>query len=86
MLGGVTGGAKNVQKWLHLGGQDAAPPPIAAAANDPDQTVPESPLPPHRDNVHLASLHTPPNPPTRRNEAETPANAPDSAPSAAAPQ
>ncbi len=25
MLGGVTGGAKNVQKWLHLGGQEPAP-------------------------------------------------------------
>ena len=37
MLGGVTGGAKNVQKWLHLGGQDPAPPPAAAAANEPDQ-------------------------------------------------
>ena len=34
------------------------------------------PLPPQRDNVHLASLHTPPTPPTRRNSAETPADAP----------
>ncbi len=80
MLGGVTGGAKNVQKWLHLGGQDAAPPPIAAAATDPDQQVPASPLPPQRDNVHLASLHTPPTPPTRRNSAEAPADASDSEP------
>ena len=87
MLGGVAGGAKNVQKWLHLGGQDAAPPPIAAAATDPDQQVPASPpLPPQRDNVHLASLHTPPTPPTRRNSAETPADAPDSEPSAVSPQ
>jgi hypothetical protein len=85
MLGGVTGGAKNVQKWLHLGGQDAAPPPIAAAANDPDPQVTPSPLPPQRDNVHLASLRTAPNPPTRRNAAETQADAPDSEPSAAAP-
>jgi murein L,D-transpeptidase YafK len=84
MLGGVTGGAKNVQKWLHLGGQDPAPPPAAAAASDPDQQVP--PLPPHRDEVHLASLHTPPTPPTRRNSAETQADAPDSAPSAVSPQ
>ena len=87
MLGGVAGGAKNVQKWLHLGGQDAAPPPIAAAATDPDQQVPASPpLPPQRDNVHLASLHTLPIPPTRRNSAETPADAPDSEPSAVSPQ
>jgi murein L,D-transpeptidase YafK len=84
MLGGVTGGAKNVQKWLHLGGQDPAPPPAAAAASDPDQQVP--PLPPHRDEVHLASLHTPPTPPTRRNSGETQADAPDSAPSAVSPQ
>jgi murein L,D-transpeptidase YafK len=86
MLGGVTGGAKNVQKWLHLGGQDPAPPPAAAAANDPDQQIPPSPLPPHRDDVHLASLHTPPTPPTRRNSAETQADAPDSAASTVSPQ
>ena len=86
MLGGVTGGAKNVQKWLHLGGQDPAPPPVAAAANDPDQQVPPSPLPPRRDDVHLASLHTPPTPPTRRNSAETQADAPDSTSSAVSPQ
>jgi murein L,D-transpeptidase YafK len=86
VLGGVTGGAKNVQKWLHLGGQDAAPPPIAAAASDSDQQVPESPLPPHRDNVHLASLHTAPTPPTRRNAAETQGEAPDSAQSVVSPQ
>jgi hypothetical protein len=86
MLGGVTGGAKNVQKWLHLGGQDPPPPPADAAANDPDQQVPPPPLPPHRDDVHLASLHTAPTPPTRRNSAETQADAPDSAPSAVSPQ
>ena len=28
MFGGLTGGAKNVQKWLHLGGQEPAPPPV----------------------------------------------------------
>jgi hypothetical protein len=86
MLGGVTGGAKNVQKWLHLGGQDPAPPLAAAAANEPDQEVPSSPLPPRRDDVHLASLHTPPTPPTRRNSAETQADAPDSTSSAVSPQ
>jgi len=75
MLGGVTGGAKNVQKWLHLGSQEPAPPPVAAE-------LPASPLPPHRDDVHLASLHTPPTPPTRRNSSETQADGPDSAPSA----
>ena len=46
VLGGLTGGAKNVQKWLHFGGQEAAPPSVAAAANDPDQQVPLAPLPP----------------------------------------
>ena len=80
MFGGVTGGAKNVQKWLHLGGQDPAPPPVAAAVNDPDQQIPPSPLPPRRDDVHLASLHTPPTPPTRPNSADTQADAPDSSP------
>src|ERR1700678_1501716 len=77
MFGGVAGGAQNVEKWLHLGGQDPAPPPLAAAVNDTDQQVP---LPPHRDDVHLASLHTSPTPPTRPNSAETQADAPDSSP------
>jgi hypothetical protein len=78
MLGGVTGGAKNVQRWLHLGGQDPAPPPVAAAANDPDPQDSSAPLPPRRVDLHLASLHTPPTPP-RKNSAETQADAPDSA-------
>ena len=82
VLGGVTGGAKNVQKWLHLGGQDPAP---VAAAADSDQQGPRSPLPPRRDDVHLASLHAP-TPPTRRNSAETQLDAPDSAPPTAIPQ
>jgi murein L,D-transpeptidase YafK len=84
MLGGVTGGAKNVQKWLHIGGQEPAP--LAATTADSDQQAPPSPLPPHRDDVHLASLHTPPTPPTRRNSAETQADAPDSASSTVSPQ
>ena len=62
MLGGLTGGAKNVGKWLHLGGEDAAPPPVVDAAADPDQPIPPAPLPPRRDNVHLASLHGAPGP------------------------
>ena len=63
MLGGLTGGAKNVQKWLHLGGQDSAPAPVEALAPDPDQSIlADAPLPPRRDDVHLASLHTPPTP------------------------
>ena len=86
MFGGVTGGAKNVQKWLHLGGQDPAPPPVAAAVNDPDQQIPPSPLPPRRDDVHLASLHTPPTPPTRPNSADTQADAPNSSLSTVSPQ
>jgi murein L,D-transpeptidase YafK len=85
MFGGVAGGAKNVQRWLHLGGEEPTPAPLAAATADSDQQVPTSPLPPRRDDVHLASLHTPPTPPTRRNSAETQADAPDSAPSTALP-
>jgi murein L,D-transpeptidase YafK len=85
MFGGVAGGAKNVRRWLHLGGQEPTPAPLAAATADSDQQVPTSPLPPRRDDVHLASLHTPPTPPTRRNSAETQADAPDSAPSTALP-
>src|ERR1700722_477799 len=84
MFGGLTGGAKNVQNWLHLGGQEPAPPPVGASASDSDQEIPAAPLPPRRDDVHLASLHTPPTPPTRPNAAETPADAPDS--SASQPQ
>jgi hypothetical protein len=69
MFSGLTGGAKNVQKWLHLGGQEPAPPPIAAA--DPDQPVP--PSPPRRDEAErMASLRTAPTPPTRPNPADSP--------------
>jgi murein L,D-transpeptidase YafK len=80
VFGGLTGGAKNVQRWLHLGGGDPAPPPVEAATPDPDQsTLADAPLPPRRDDsLHLASLHTPPTPPTRPNPSETPADAPDS--------
>ena len=80
MLGGLTGGAKNVHKWLHLGGQEPAPPPLAAATADPDQPV-SSPaaLPPRRDDVHLASLRTAPTPPpSAKNAAELGAHMPDS--------
>jgi murein L,D-transpeptidase YafK len=73
VLGGFTGGAKNVQKWLHLGGQEPAPPPVEAAASDSDQAIPAAPLPPRRDEaVHMASLHTSPPPPARPNPAESP--------------
>jgi murein L,D-transpeptidase YafK len=85
MFGGLTGGAKNVQNWLHLGGQEPAPPPVGAAASDSDQAIPAAPLPPRRDDVHLASLHTPPAPPTRPNPAETPADTPDSSNSTPSP-
>jgi murein L,D-transpeptidase YafK len=88
VLGGLTGGAKNVQKWLHLGGQDPAPPPVDAAVSDPDQPMPDAPLPPRRDEaVHMASLRTP-TPPVRPNPTESQAAAPDSsntAPVSAAP-
>jgi hypothetical protein len=77
MLGGLTGGAKNVGKWLHFGGQEPPPPPIeAAVASDSDQATP-APLPPRRDNVHLASLHARPTPPTRPNPADDPADESD---------
>jgi hypothetical protein len=78
MFGGLTGGAKNVQRWLHLGGQDPAP--AQAVATDPDQPSPAAgPLPPRRDDsVHMASLRAAPTPPARPNAAETPADAPDS--------
>jgi murein L,D-transpeptidase YafK len=78
MLGGVAGGAKNVQKWLHLGGQEPAPLAVDAAASDSGQAIPGAPLPPRRDDVHLASLHTAPAPPTRPNPADVPADTPDS--------
>jgi murein L,D-transpeptidase YafK len=79
MMGGLTGGAKNVQKWLHLGGQEPAPVAAdTAAASDSDQAIPEAPLPPRRDDVHLASLHTAPAPPTRPIPADATADAPDS--------
>jgi murein L,D-transpeptidase YafK len=77
VMGGLTGGAKNVQKWLHLGGQE--PVPLSAeAAPEPDQSVSPAVLPPRRDDVHLASLRTHPAPPARANGAETQADAPDS--------
>jgi len=80
MLGGLTGGAKNVQRWLHLGGQEPTPLAVDATASEAGQAaVPGAPLPPRRDNVHMASLHTAPVPPIRPNPAGTPADAPDSA-------
>jgi murein L,D-transpeptidase YafK len=79
VLSGVTGGAKNVQKWLHLGGQEPASLAIGAAASDSGQALPGAPLPPRRDDVHLASLHTAQPPPTRPSSADAPADAPDSA-------
>jgi hypothetical protein len=74
VLGGLSGGAQNVKKWLHLGGQESPPPPVDASA--PDQPAPaDAPLPPRRDETssqtdrpeRLASLHTPPTPPARPN-------------------
>jgi murein L,D-transpeptidase YafK len=88
MFGGLTGGAKNVQKWLHLGGQDSSPPPVKAVVADPDQSSAAGvPLPPSRDEVHMASLHTAPTPPTRTNSAgsQSQADAPVSSNTATAP-
>ena len=95
VLGGLNGGAQNVKKWLHLGGQEPAPPPVEASA--PDQPAPAgAPLPPHRDDavsdgekaVRMASLHTPPTPPARPNlagPASDDSNSSKPAPAAAAP-
>jgi murein L,D-transpeptidase YafK len=78
MLGGLSGGAQNVKKWLHLGGEQPAPPPAGASA--PDQPASsDAPLPPRRDEtasqgekpVRLASLHAPPTPPARPAAAAT---------------
>ena len=72
VLGGLSGGAQNVKKWLHLGGQEPAPPPVEAYV--PDQPIPSDvPLPPRRDEdvsdaespERLASLHAAPTPPVR---------------------
>jgi hypothetical protein len=74
VLGGLTGGAKNVQRWLHLGGGEPAPPPVQAAAADPDQPVSSpAPLPPRRaSGVSMASLHAPATPPARPGDAPDP--------------
>jgi murein L,D-transpeptidase YafK len=74
VLGGLSGGAQNVKKWLHLGGQEPAPPPVDASAPDLPASV-EAPQPPRRNEaasegekaVRMASLHTPPTPPARPN-------------------
>jgi murein L,D-transpeptidase YafK len=81
MFAGLSGGAKNVQKWLHMGGQDqtSQSAPGAVSNPGPDQSAVAPLNPQRRDDVHLASLHTPPAPPTRPNGAESSAAAPDSA-------
>jgi hypothetical protein len=92
VLGGLSGGAQNVKKWLHLGGEEPAPPPVEAYV--PDQPIPSDvPLPPRRDEaisdsenqVRLASLHAPPTPPVRRDHAETPSDQPNSSETTSAP-
>jgi murein L,D-transpeptidase YafK len=86
ILGGLSGSAQNVKKWLHLGGQEPPPPP-PVEAYVPDQPIPSDvPLPPRRDeNVsdgesaeRVASLHTPPTPPVRPTQAGTAPEEPDS--------
>ena len=77
VLGGLSGGAQNVKKWLHLGGQDPAP-PVGAGASD-QAAASGGPEPPRRDGTapqgekpeRLASLHAPPTPPTRPNPPQT---------------
>ena len=92
VLGGISGGAQNVKKWLHLGGQEPAPPPLEAYV--PDQPIPSDvPLPPRRDesisdgetSVRMASLHAAPTPPVRPNLAEAAPDEPNSSQSRAAP-
>jgi murein L,D-transpeptidase YafK len=92
VLGGLSGGAQSVKNWLHLGGQQPAPPPVEASA--PDQPVPaDAPMPPRRDGaasdgektVRMASLHTPPTPPARPNLAEPASDRGDSSKAAPAP-
>jgi len=78
MLGGLTGGAKNVGKWLHFGGQEPARAATDPAGSDSDQAIPAAPLPPQRDDLHLASLHAAPPPPARPNLAEGSADTADS--------
>ncbi len=73
MLAGLTGGAKNVQRWLHLGGGESAPPPVEAAADSDQPVSSAAPLPPRRDQgLNVASLHAPPTPPARPNDAPDP--------------
>jgi murein L,D-transpeptidase YafK len=78
ILGGLNGSAQNVKNWLHLGGQDPAPPPVQTYI--PDQPIPSDvPLPPRRDpalsegdsSVRLASIHAAAAPPVRPTPAET---------------
>ncbi|HTZ67490.1 MAG TPA: murein L,D-transpeptidase family protein [Roseiarcus sp.] len=82
VFGPLTGGAKNVQRWLHLGGGEPAPPAVEAVAADlgpAPSLLADPPLPPRRDeSLHMASLHASSSPPTRPNPGETPADAPDS--------
>jgi murein L,D-transpeptidase YafK len=91
VFGGLNGGAQTVKKWLHLGGQDAAPPPVQTFI--PDQPIPSDvPLPPRRDeslyegdsSVRLASIHAAATPPARPSPAGTTPDQTDSseAPSA----
>ena len=97
VLGGLSGGAQNVKKWLHLGGQEPAPPPVDATATDQPASA-EAPQPPRRNEaasegekaVRVASLHAPPTPPARPNLVGTASNdnnssKPASAPGGAAP-
>jgi murein L,D-transpeptidase YafK len=74
VFGKLSGGAKSVTNWLHIGGP--APEQTPVQALDPGQPIPsDAPLPPRRDEniseaekpVHLASLHTLPAPPAKPN-------------------
>jgi murein L,D-transpeptidase YafK len=91
VLGGLSGGAQSVKKWLHLGGEESAPPVDASASDQPIPSDP--PLPPRREETvsqgdtpeRLASLHTPPTPPVRPSLAEPSPDGNDSAKMTSAP-
>ena len=95
VAGGLWGAStQNVKKWLHLGGQETAPP--APIADGPDQPIPtDVPLPPRRDALlgqnekpARLALHTPPTPPAKPGDATAKPEAPDpaTAPSGASAQ
>ena len=88
----MSGGAQNVKKWLHLGGEQPAPPAVEASV--PDQpTAGDAPMPPRRNETasegekaeRMAALHAPPTPPARPNPAGQASDDSDSSKTSSAP-